>query len=74
MINVPNRPDIHVRLAAVKFLFRHDCFAPTESSFAVIAAGNPLSASVVALAVCIPLTPSKNATIASRSPPAPSPH
>jgi hypothetical protein len=24
MINVSNRPNIHVRLAAVKFLFRHN--------------------------------------------------
>jgi hypothetical protein len=23
MVNMPNRPDIHVRLATVKFLFRH---------------------------------------------------
>ena len=27
MIDVPNRPNVHVRLAAVKFLFRH-CFMP----------------------------------------------
>jgi hypothetical protein len=26
VIDVPDRPDVDVRLAAVKFLFRHDCF------------------------------------------------
>jgi hypothetical protein len=24
VVNVPNRPHVHVRLAAFKFLFRHD--------------------------------------------------
>jgi hypothetical protein len=33
VIDVPDRPDIYMRLAAVKFLFRHDFFSKlTESS------------------------------------------
>jgi hypothetical protein len=32
MVNVTNRPNIHVRLAAVKFLFRHDVLFLSSAS------------------------------------------